>query len=709
MKIGFNIDKLKDIGNNDVKIDKDGKVGKIVFDEETKKLFKKLRENNHESYVFITLPKETSLKEKIKIKKKLFKQYNLDKKYQPRIVIIKEDDYNNALKRNCISIEVGNDSTLTTAENMCLYVEEQIKDMEQPILSADTKSCGVPSEDKFWLKYQNKESYKLQNDFKSPYERIISGNIDFLDEDFIFDSNFGTKMSYKEVFEKADELCNAFLANGIKKGSKVPLILTSTPEMFITILALFKAKATIVPLFPKSTENEIKKKLESIDYDYMVVNDLFYKSVKNSIKPGSKAIVLPAANSANIIKKMYFNKVLKPKLGCEKIEYNSQFIDYNEFIEKSPKYNGVIDTSYDEDYEAVLLFTGGTVKSKGVILTAKNLESAFHGYPIANYPVLRDDKFACFLPINHVFGLVSIVYSASAYGGKLSTMLKIDLKKMHEMFLKDNITIFAGIPTMVDAIINSKELKSKELKDLRYFILGGAKTVEQVRRNVEKFGLEHGCDLKTIDGVGQTEISTGYIYNNVLSIKDSVKIVDTETGEELGYNQIGEICVSGPNVMKGYINKEDNINALETDKEGNVWFHTNDLGYNKDGKIYLTGRLNRRIKVNGELICVEDLEEVISQFEPIKECCVVGKTDMKKECVPVVFITLKEGYKYDESIKQSIENYYSKNIVYYSRPAITTCLSEIPRTAVGKPDFKQLQLLADCMDMKSGKTKMKIK
>lgn len=705
MKIGFNIEAIKQMGENSIVLDKNGEVKKIVFDENTKKLFRSIRDKNHECFVFITTKEELSLQEKSKIKKQIFKQYKLDKKYEPRIVIIKKDDYENSVNRNGISINI--EQKYETIEQLTDDVNKEIENLEKPILEPNTTTCGIPSKDKFWLKYQNKESYKLANDFRSPYDRIVSGNIDFLDETFLYDSNFGTKMTYKEVFDKADKLCEVFLANGITKGSKVPLLLTSTPEMVIVILALFKAKATIVPLFAKSTESEIRTKLESIDYKYMIVNDLFYKSVKSSIKPNSKAVILPAAYSANPIKKLYFNKIIKPKLGCEKVDYNSQFIDYDDFICNSPKFNGTIDTSYDENYEAVQLFTGGTVRSKGVILTAKNLEAAFHGYPIANYPVMRDDKFACYLPINHVFGLVSIIYSASAYGGKLSTMLKIDLKKIHEMFLNDKITIFAGIPTMVDAIINNKELESKDLKQLRYFILGGAKTVDQVKRNVERFGVEHETELKVIDGLGQTEVSTGYLYNNILSINDEVKIIDPQTSKELEYGVVGEICVSGPNVMKGYVNEQDNLAALEKDENGKIWFHTGDLGYNQNGKIYHTGRLNRRIKVNGELICAEDLEAVISQFAAIKDCCIVGKTDLKKECIPVAFITLREGYKYDEYTKKELEKYYAQHIVYYARPMITTCLNELPKTTIGKPDFKQLQLLADCMDMQNGRAKVK--
>ena len=509
-------------------------------------------------------------------------------------------------------------------------------------------------------------------------------------------------MTYKEVFDRADELCRVFMEMGIKKGSKVPLLLASTPEMFITILALWKAKATIVPLFPKSTTNEIKTKLESIDYDYMIINDIFYSSTKEAIKSSAKAIVLPVAHSANPLIRQYFNKFMLPKFNKSKIEYNQQFIKYGDLFKKYPRYKGEIDTSYDEDYEAVQLFTGGTVKSKGVILTAKNLDAAFKGYPIADIPVMRDDKFACFLPINHVFGLVSIIFSASSYGGKLSTMLKIDLKKMDKMFVDDKITVFAGIPTMVDAILNNKRIKTSDLRQLRYFILGGAKTDEKTKESVIAFGHEHGCDLKLVDGLGQTEVSTAYLYNNVLSINDVVKIVNPETNEEVGYGEVGEICVSGPNVMKGYVSQQDNESALEQDANGNIWFHTGDLGYNKDGKIYYAGRLNRRIKVNGELICVEDLEEVIANCSFIKDCCIVEKSDPLKESVPVAFITLNEGYEYGPELQQAIENYYSHNIVYYSRPYITMCLDELPKTTIGKPDFKQLKSLAEGMTSAPG-------
>lgn len=696
MKVGFNLKALENIGNCVIiKHNKHG-IKNVDFLKGASDIFKELRNNNHESYVFIVDDSKKSFDQKKKLRNKILKKYSLDKKYAPRIVVTSKEEYEDVIKRNGISFTIDTSKSLG---DLKVEINEKIKELSEPIIKKDTPTTGVPSKDEFWKKYHTKESYKLDGDFKSPYDRITSGNLDFLDEVFLESSEFKTKMTYAEVFEEADKLCRTFISAGVKEGAKVPLVLASTPETFITILALFKAKATIVPLYAKSTENEIKAKLENVDYDYMVINDIFYDSVKNVIKDNSKAIVISPAHSASMIKRVYFNKILKPKLGCSEVNYNEQFIEYGDFIKNYPKYEGNIDTSYDPNYEAVQLFTGGTVKSKGVILTARNLEAAFQGYPISEIPVMRDDKFACFLPINHVFGLVSIIYSASAHGGKLSTILKIDFNKMDKMFVDDKITVFAGVPTMVDSILNNKRIKSSDLKQLRYFILGGAKTVEQVKKNVQQFGEEHGCDnLKVVDGIGQTEISTGYIYNNVLSINDRVKIVCPETGKELGYNEIGEICVTGPNVMKGYCNEEDNLSALEKDEFGNIWFHTGDLGYNKDGKIYHTGRLNRRIKVNGELIFVEDLEEVISKFDAIKDCCVVGKPDLKKGCTPVVFITLKDGYKYDETTKAKLDKFYIDNIAPYARPTITTYLSELPKTTVGKPDFKQLQLLADCMD-----------
>ena len=695
MKIGLNADLLERLGKVKLIKDKNGTVKNAIFSDELVNYIKAKRDQNHETYIFFSNPQEMTLKERAKTKRRIFKKYQLEPKYQPRLVFTTESDYNNAIDRNAISIDSGD--VYSSFEELISILEHQKELMEAPILHPSTPSCGVPSKDAFWRKYQTPESYKLAEDFKSPYERIVSGNIDFLDENFIYNSDFGGKMTYKEVFDKADELCRVFMEMGIKKGSKVPLILASTPEMFITILALWKAKATIVPLFPKSTTNEIKTKLESIDYDYMVINDIFYSSTREAIKSDAKAIVLPVTYSANPVIRHFFNQFMLPKFNSSKIEYNDQFIKYDDLFKKYPRYTGEIDTSYDANYEAVQLFTGGTVKSKGVILTAQNLDAAFKGYPIAEIPVLRDDKFACFLPINHVFGLVSIIYSASAYGGKLSTMLKINLKKMDKMFVDDKITVFAGIPTMVDAILSNKRLKTSDLSQLRYFILGGAKTDEKTKTNVMEFGHQHGCNLKLVDGLGQTEVSTAYLYNNVLSINDRVKIVNPETNEELAYGEQGEICISGPNVMKGYTSSDDNAAALETDENGVVWFHTGDLGYNDNGKIYYVGRLNRRIKVNGELICVEDLEEVIANCNFIKDCCIVEKSDTQKESVPVAFITLNDGYEYNEELQKAIEEYYSQNIVYYSRPSVTVCLDELPKTTIGKPDFKQLKLLAECM------------
>ena len=152
MKIGLNADLLERLGKVKLIKDKNGTVKNAIFSDELVNYIKAKRDQNHETYIFFSNPQEMTLKERAKTKRRIFKKYQLEPKYQPRLVFTTESDYNNAIDRNAISIDSGD--VYSSFEELISILEHQKELMEAPILHPSTPSCGVPSKDAFWRKYQ---------------------------------------------------------------------------------------------------------------------------------------------------------------------------------------------------------------------------------------------------------------------------------------------------------------------------------------------------------------------------------------------------------------------------------------------------------------------------------------------------------------------------------------------------------------------------
>ena len=171
-----------------------------------------------------------------------------------------------------------------------------------------------------------------------------------------------------------------------------------------------------------------------------------------------------------------------------------------------------------------------------------------------------------------------------------------------------------------------------------------------------------------------------------------IKIVDPNTGKDLPYNEVGEICISGPTVMKEYIyDEEETKNILKKDKEGRIWLHSGDLGYmDEDGFIYFTTRLKRMIVSSGYNIYPGQIEQIILEHPYVEKCAVVGVPHPYKKEVVKAYIVLKKGLVLNSEIKKSIKSHCEKNIATYALPYAYGYRKELPTTKIGKVAYREL-------------------
>ena len=241
------------------------------------------------------------------------------------------------------------------------------------------------------------------------------------------------------------------------------------------------------------------------------------------------------------------------------------------------------------------------------------------------------------------------------------------------------------------------------LSTLKYVIAGGD-TLNKARvTKINNFLHVHGANTNMMQGYGLTEAVAAVAVDLKYASKPGtigipwpgtyIKIVKPNTDEEVPYDTDGEICICGPTVMLGYYNNEKETNdALHIHKDGNIWLHTGDIGsMDKKGYITYKQRIKRMIVSSGYNVYPSQIEEVLEQHEAVLDSTVIGIPHPYKIEVPKAYIVLKNGYKNTTQIEKELKELCQKNLAKYSIPKEYEFRKSLPKTIVGKVDFRKLQ------------------
>lgn len=743
MKIGFNLEAIIKDKNYVLVKDKERYKqisSKIRLSNEALNVLTSLQQRNHELFIFSPISMDLTLEEKTKIKGIIKSKLAKKGIVQPKITLVAEDDMANAYQRNHIDIVVDNDEkTIEEAKKFTDVVSADKVDIltgilldieknREAVLTYDKALSGLPSEDQLWLKEYRMGDYKWNNEEMSPYDRLISSNVDWLDEvamefnpiaDYLPDNFpngiFTKKFTYKQLIDEVNVLADKMEKVGIKKGVRVPVVLANNPEAFILLYALFKLKATVVPIFvldkPEAFKTKIDKinaqnALDGITDKFLFASDLVLGNLQSVIPEDEKVVSIPLVNCMPLPLRIAFEHVVLPKLGVKPIKYNENVVTYNDFLgvprekiniseKEYQEYVKTIKKEYDNEYTAVQLYTGGTINAKGVNLSEASIDSAAKQFYNDRFDFRRGDKISAFMPLNHSFGLIIGTHVALSLGVNLDVIAKINFGKIYRYFLKDKINIFGGIPTMFPAIVQNEKFNGQDLSHVKYLLSGGSKIDGQNQKDAKDFFESHNSNAEVHDGYGQTESAGGIIYDGIPNMKTIMKIVEPDTTNELGYNEIGELCLNGPQIMRGYDDEELTAQVFKTHGDGKVWLHTGDLGMiDRNGKFHYMDRIDRMIKVNGEQVFLNQIEEVVDTLPFVEQCAAVKRPDDIRGYVPVVFIKLKPNYSWNDELENALNDLYKANFNSASKPRATEVVNELPRTNVGKINFKALESVA---------------
>ncbi|MBX3385051.1 MAG: AMP-binding protein [Phycisphaeraceae bacterium] len=345
----------------------------------------------------------------------------------------------------------------------------------------------------------------------------------------------------------------------------------------------------------------------------------------------------------------------------------------------------------------VLLYTSGTSgKPKGVMLT--------HGNIAANIRQVLDfvdfstrDVMLGVLPQFHSFGITALTLLPLSAGIKVVYTARFMPAKIMKLMRDHRPTILIAIPSMYNALLHAKDAQKEDFASLRYVVSGGEPLPQAVFDGFrDRFGvtINEGYGLTETAPISNWcrphEFRRGSVGKPVGAGPSAVRerIVDVDTGKDLGPNQDGEVRIAGPNVMRGYFKREEETRAM-FDEQG--FLRTGDIGrMDDDGHLYITGRLKEMIIVGGENVFPREIEEVLNRHPTVKASGVVGGHDPMRGEVPVAFVEINDDAEFDE---RSIITFCREHLAGYKVPRSVKRLDALPRNPTGKVMRRELKTM----------------
>lgn len=513
----------------------------------------------------------------------------------------------------------------------------------------------------------------------------------------------GRKIKYSELLEKVDRCAKSFYFNGIRAGDVVTLIMSNTPEAVISFLALNKIGAISNMLHHLSSENEIKKTIISTNSKMLLIIDYVYEKVKKILKATNllKVIVVKTNNAMPLVANLEYNI---SHLFDYNLPKNSNFYVYwNDFFYSS---NDINVSDYKRNTKkntpAVMIHSGGsTGVPKAIMISNGNFVTFSIQSGIIYKEIEIGDKNLAMMPIFHGFGLATNVYFPLTMGMEVILIPRFQASKFEKILNDYKPEFVMAVPTIYEEMLKIDN-NNLDMSNLKYALSGGDILKKSLEDRINDFFLAHNSKVKISCGFGMSEALTGVVCEtNEVNRDGTVGIplpgcyvgIFSSDDQELPYDQDGEICISGPNVMLGYYNniKETNL-ALHVHDDGNIWLHSGDIGsMDKDGFITYKGRIKRMIVTSGYNVYPSQIEELLETHPAIMLCNVVGVPDSRKGEVIKAYIVLNKGFLPFPALIKNFKKLCEKNLPKYAHPSDYEFRKSLPRTIVGKIDFKALQ------------------
>lgn len=514
---------------------------------------------------------------------------------------------------------------------------------------------------------------------------------------------YGHKVTYKNFVKKIEKTARALKNYGVKEGDRVTICMPNTPEGIAMVYAVNMVGAICNMVHPLSSEKELEYYIKVAESRYVLTIDAVFDKIYRLRDTAQleRIIVVRPSDGLGFLKKKLYNTlhIKKVRLPAN----DSRVVLWEDFIANSYFYQGNYYEERSGSDLAVILYSGGTTGApKGVLLSNANFNTLGVQCTTVIKQAVPGATVLSILPLFHGFGLGVCIHTPLCKGMGCILIPAFSHKQFADIIKKNEPNFIAGVPTLYEALTNTK-LGPDDLSSITSVICGGDALNQTLRDKVNTFLKEHGSNAKIRVGYGLTEATGATCLSPENAFADGIigaplpdmqfKIIKNDTYKEQPVGEAGEICISGPLVMMGYLNDDaENAQALRVHDDGKIWLHTGDLGYlGEDGFIYFAQRLKRIIISSGYNIYPTHLESVINSHEGVLTSTVIGIDHPYKGQVPKAFIVLKPGYRAGKKIEREIRELLERNVPIYALPAAYEFRDKLPTTLVGKVAFKKLE------------------
>ena len=556
-----------------------------------------------------------------------------------------------------------------------------------------------------WLKYYGSTPASLEYPQKTMYEMVAAAAKRKPNHiAYVF---MGKKTSYTEFMKRIKAAAKGLYKMGIRAGDKVTICMANTPQALDCFYALNRIGAIPNMIHPLSAAQEIAFYLNFSKSKAILTLDQFYEkvaSIQPQLENPTKILIAKVADELPIPLNVLY-PMTKSARAIKKLPKTGYTLWYD--MVRAGKNTVLPPVQGRYDACGAILYSGGTTgTTKGIMLSNLNFNAlALQTIAASGFTMdeISNMKMLSVMPVFHGFGLGIGIHTPLIAGGTCILIPQFNVKIYAETLVKQKPNLIPGVPTLFEALLRAENLEGVDLSFLKGIFSGGDSLSPELKKKVDAFLKEHGCSEQIREGYGTTECVTA----SCLTPKDYArqgsigvpfpdtfyKIVEPGTTNEVEPNIEGEICISGPSVMLGYMdNPEETRQTLRRHYDGRIWLHTGDLGHmDQDGFVYFRQRIKRMIVTSGYNVYPSQLENIIDGHEKVLMSCVIGVKDPYRVQRVKAYVVPMPGIEPTEELKKEILDYCSGRIAKYAMPREIEFRKELPKTLVGKVAYRVLE------------------
>jgi long-chain acyl-CoA synthetase len=515
----------------------------------------------------------------------------------------------------------------------------------------------------------------------------------------------GRAITYAALIDQVDSAAAAFRARGITVGDSVVLSLPNVPQAVICFYALNQVGARAVMTHPLSSPEELKHYVRLTGARWAVTVDLFYPVWRGVAQQTGLRQLVVGRIPDYLDWPMRIGYWVTQGRSIPPLPRDDPLVlTWRDFMaSQGARPTAEPARAIEPDQVAVILFSGGTTDlPKGIELTSANFNAlAVSINEISG--IAAGDSVLAILPVFHGFGLGLCVHTCLVMGGNSILVPQFSPEIYIKNLVKHSPAYIAGVPTLFQGLLSRAEFATVRFDKLKGAYSGGDTLTSDLKRRFDEAIMAQGSRVELMEGYGLTECVTACAVSPRHHYRDGsmgipmtnmeVIVVDPDTGQEVAVGQEGEFCVTGPTLMKGYVDDpEATAHALRQHADGRTWLHTGDIGrMDADGFLYFLGRIKRLVKVSGVSVYPAQVEQVLESHPGVNRACVIGVPDPHQMHALKAFLVLGPGQAPSEQVRAELIDYCRQHLIKWAVPRHIEFREALPTTKVGKIAYTELE------------------